>query len=468
MATQQQQGDLIAIDISGHDIIGLGFDVWGNQRDGIFVKSVASRGPAKESGAIQSGDRIQCLNISFEDVTLQDARDLLNCGSPYKMRLLLEKRALPASLITKINQSDSTNCSNNRRQKATKATRPMSFDGTLDATKSYLKKITDRLGSKQSAASGGDQFSGHQHSQDPYALNWHHKSAASLVLANSNCHDGDDPNHTTMIQYLNHPAPLGSVMARQATQMRNSSMAVDELGDAYEDDQEPVESGGHFNRGQQQSDSDVGARECWRNADDDQAADGRQHRKQRAESTGSQSSGSSRRRHKLQGPHMASKNGISDLSQVHAGGSDDSQRGEANRGIKSSCNIGGESNGTSGSRNDADYETTRQPQQQANGDKKSRNQLEHSRSQPEISELRSVGEHEAPKQSNGRTTGKLKPTPPIKPTSQSIADLQSIINSSRQSSNGNHENSKSSSKSQHDYGDSPATLSVEISDRSDG
>lgn len=51
-----------------------------------------TRGPARESGCIQPGDRIKCLNISFENMTLQDACDILNCGSPYKMRLLLEKR----------------------------------------------------------------------------------------------------------------------------------------------------------------------------------------------------------------------------------------------------------------------------------------------------------------------------------------------------------------------------------------
>lgn len=89
---RSQQGDLVSVDITGHDIIGLGFDVYGDQQEGIFIKSVQTRGPARESGCIQPGDRIKCLNISFENMTLQDACDILNCGSPYKMRLLLEKR----------------------------------------------------------------------------------------------------------------------------------------------------------------------------------------------------------------------------------------------------------------------------------------------------------------------------------------------------------------------------------------
>lgn len=64
-----------------------------------------TRGPARESGCIQPGDRIKCLNISFENITLQDACDILNCGSPYRMRLLLEKRVAPTSSNTKSDQS---------------------------------------------------------------------------------------------------------------------------------------------------------------------------------------------------------------------------------------------------------------------------------------------------------------------------------------------------------------------------
>lgn len=85
----------MAVDITGHDIIGLGFDICGNQQEGVFIKSVFSRGPARESGCIKEGDRIKCLNISFDNITLQDACDILNCASPYKMRMLLEKGVAP-------------------------------------------------------------------------------------------------------------------------------------------------------------------------------------------------------------------------------------------------------------------------------------------------------------------------------------------------------------------------------------
>lgn len=116
---------MIAVDISGHDFIGLGFDVCGNQVDGIFIKSVLARGPARESGCIQAGDRIKCLNISFENITLRDAIEILNCGAPYRLRLLLEKCAYPALLEEDLKAS----------QKSSSATN----------TKTYIKRVANQL-----------------------------------------------------------------------------------------------------------------------------------------------------------------------------------------------------------------------------------------------------------------------------------------------------------------------------------
>uniref|UniRef100_A0A6G1S7T0 PDZ domain-containing protein n=1 Tax=Aceria tosichella TaxID=561515 RepID=A0A6G1S7T0_9ACAR len=101
-----KEGDLVAIDLTGHDIIGLGFDVCGNQRDGIFIRSVSSHGPAKESGCMEPGDRIKCVNVSFENMTIQDACDILNAGAPYKLRLLIEKKIATISVLNKIQQSN--------------------------------------------------------------------------------------------------------------------------------------------------------------------------------------------------------------------------------------------------------------------------------------------------------------------------------------------------------------------------
>ena len=41
--------------IKGHDFTGLGFNICGNMRDGIFVKDVMQRGPAAESKCIAPG-----------------------------------------------------------------------------------------------------------------------------------------------------------------------------------------------------------------------------------------------------------------------------------------------------------------------------------------------------------------------------------------------------------------------------
>lgn len=155
------QGDLIAVDISGHDIIGLGFDICGNQHDGVFVKSVFSRGPARESGCIETGDRIKCLNISFDNITLQDACDILNCGSPYKMRLLLEKRVAPQKVTDKLTKSpaprklyygsqlalvpDGSNASsvNLSRYPNNHQMHSSSAGGALSVTKNYFKRLAN-------------------------------------------------------------------------------------------------------------------------------------------------------------------------------------------------------------------------------------------------------------------------------------------------------------------------------------
>lgn len=115
-----------------------------------------ARGPARESGCIEPGDRIKCLNISFDDVTLQDACDLLNCGSPYKMRMLLEKRVLPPNLVRKLDQSNQAH----RRPGATSGAGPPDgslLAGPLNATRSYIRRLTSRLVGPPSQ-SAQDQF----------------------------------------------------------------------------------------------------------------------------------------------------------------------------------------------------------------------------------------------------------------------------------------------------------------------
>lgn len=45
----------VTVPLTGHDFTGLGFNICGNMRDGIFIKDVLTRGPANESGLIKAG-----------------------------------------------------------------------------------------------------------------------------------------------------------------------------------------------------------------------------------------------------------------------------------------------------------------------------------------------------------------------------------------------------------------------------
>ncbi|XP_071449559.1 uncharacterized protein [Hetaerina americana] len=85
----------VSVSLRGHDFTGLGFNVCGNMRDGIFVRDVLHRGPASESGQITAGDRIVSLGISFEHMVFEDALTILSYASPYEVLLQVEKGASP-------------------------------------------------------------------------------------------------------------------------------------------------------------------------------------------------------------------------------------------------------------------------------------------------------------------------------------------------------------------------------------
>lgn len=149
----------------------MGFDISGNVRDGIFISSILGSGPARDSGLVHRGDRIKCLNISFEGITLQDARDILNCGAPYKLRLLLEKgnesardssnrkqRNNPLAIVTNSINSNSGINLTTRRTNRSKTMNILTstennnryFDGQdskqsgpFNATKSYIRKLSN-------------------------------------------------------------------------------------------------------------------------------------------------------------------------------------------------------------------------------------------------------------------------------------------------------------------------------------
>ncbi|XP_076359821.1 uncharacterized protein LOC143252083 isoform X2 [Tachypleus tridentatus] len=81
----------VLVPLRGHDFTGLGFNICGNMRDGIFVKDVLNRGPANESGKIKAGDRIINVTVSFTSIVYEDALTILSYASPYDVQLEIEK-----------------------------------------------------------------------------------------------------------------------------------------------------------------------------------------------------------------------------------------------------------------------------------------------------------------------------------------------------------------------------------------
>ena len=56
LSLPRQEPERVSVPLRGHDFTGLGFNVCGNMRDGIFVKDVLHRGPASESGQVRAGE----------------------------------------------------------------------------------------------------------------------------------------------------------------------------------------------------------------------------------------------------------------------------------------------------------------------------------------------------------------------------------------------------------------------------
>ncbi|XP_041352927.1 uncharacterized protein LOC121371248 [Gigantopelta aegis] len=84
--------DIIGVWLHSQDFIGLGFNISGNMRDGIFVSQVHNRGPAIESGKVNVGDRILSVTISFQNTVFEDALTILSYASPYPVKITLQKQ----------------------------------------------------------------------------------------------------------------------------------------------------------------------------------------------------------------------------------------------------------------------------------------------------------------------------------------------------------------------------------------
>lgn len=78
------------VSLRSRDFTGLGFNVCGNMREGIFIKDLLHRGPASESGRIYPGDRIASVKISFRNMVYEDALTILSYASPYDVELEVE------------------------------------------------------------------------------------------------------------------------------------------------------------------------------------------------------------------------------------------------------------------------------------------------------------------------------------------------------------------------------------------
>ncbi|XP_020296389.1 uncharacterized protein LOC109861244 [Pseudomyrmex gracilis] len=92
------------VSLRSRDFTGLGFNVCGNMREGIFVKDLLHRGPASESGLIHPGDRISSVKISFRNMVYEDALTILSYASPYDVELEVESGgsgSKPTTLLKK-------------------------------------------------------------------------------------------------------------------------------------------------------------------------------------------------------------------------------------------------------------------------------------------------------------------------------------------------------------------------------
>ncbi|ESO90072.1 hypothetical protein LOTGIDRAFT_164375 [Lottia gigantea] len=112
--------EVTSVWLQSQDFIGLGFNISGNMRDGIFVSHVHNRGPAIESNKVKigkynlltfdnlgilkivdhshirpsrhaDGDKILSVTISFENIVYEDALTILSYASPYPVKVTLQK-----------------------------------------------------------------------------------------------------------------------------------------------------------------------------------------------------------------------------------------------------------------------------------------------------------------------------------------------------------------------------------------
>lgn len=75
------------IGLRGSDFTGLGIELCGGLKEGIYVRKVMPQGPA--TGLVNVGDKITSITIDFNHLVLEDAVSILSYASPYSVQLEL-------------------------------------------------------------------------------------------------------------------------------------------------------------------------------------------------------------------------------------------------------------------------------------------------------------------------------------------------------------------------------------------
>lgn len=87
------------IGLRGSDFTGLGIELCGGLKEGIFVRKVMPQGPA--AGVVNVGDKISSITIDFNHLVLEDAVAILSYASPYNVKLeLVDAKANVATMVS--------------------------------------------------------------------------------------------------------------------------------------------------------------------------------------------------------------------------------------------------------------------------------------------------------------------------------------------------------------------------------
>ncbi|XP_031645056.1 protein AHNAK2-like [Oncorhynchus kisutch] len=68
-------------------------------KEGIFIKEVRPESPASKLLSLHEGDQILSATVYFDDVTYEDALQILEHAQPYKMELLLKRKPIKTSTL---------------------------------------------------------------------------------------------------------------------------------------------------------------------------------------------------------------------------------------------------------------------------------------------------------------------------------------------------------------------------------